>query len=87
MSLATSAGGAAPPRSPSLGIYPNCGLPFGAHMLQMHSGAPRGPRGGRGPGGGGNQRTQRAQRPSEEQRALFGLNLEKVRSGYPNPNP
>lgn len=56
-----------------------------------HVGAPRGPRGGRGPAGtnngnahgGGNQRTpfQRPQRPSEEQRALFGLDLDKVRSG------
>ena len=87
MALATNAGGAAPPRSPSLAMYPNCARPSGAHM---HAGAPRGARAGRGPGGGGgggNQRTQRAQRPSEEQRALFGLNLEKVRSGYPNPNP
>merc|ERR1740130_1186259 len=55
-----------------------------------HVGPPRGPRGGRGPGGNvnaqggaGNQRapSQRPQRPSEEQRALFGLNLDKVRSG------
>ena len=59
-----------------------------------HVGAPRGPRGGGGPGGnghtqgGGNQRapSQRPQRPSEEQRALFGLNLDKVHS-HPNPNP
>ena len=61
-----------------------------------HVGPPRGPRGGRGPGGNvnaqggaGNQRapSQRPQRPSEEQRALFGLNLDKARHPYPYPLP